>query len=89
MDEDISRELKGFLILLKTQCFNHTSLCTYSTQELADELNLSKSTVNRYLNEARQKKYIKWNKKEQKIRIIRKDILIETNGKENLPIIID
>jgi len=81
--EDISRELKGFLILLKTQCFNHTSLCAYSTQELADQLALSKTTINRYLNEAVDKKYIRWNKKEQKITILRKDLFIETNGKDN------
>lgn len=64
MELDLSREMKGFLILLKTQCFNHTSRCDYSTRDLALQLNIGKSTVDRYLNEASEKGYIKWNKKD-------------------------
>ena len=49
--EDISKELKGFLILLKCKCYNGSNTCGYSQAALADELNLSPSTISRRINE--------------------------------------
>lgn len=78
VNEQLSKQMKGFLILLKTQCINHTSICLYTTQELADQMNVSKATVNRYLTLAEKGGYISWRRKEHKIRILRQDLFIET-----------
>lgn len=78
IDENLTREMKGFLILLKTQCLNNSNICRYSTQQLADRLTISKPTVNRYLNEAENLGYLKWNKAKQKITLLHEDIFIIT-----------
>lgn len=76
--EPISRELKGFLILLKMRCVNNTNVCAYSTQQLAETLQCGKSTVNRYLTEAEEKGYIRWNKKKHEITLLKDDVFIIT-----------
>ena len=58
-NEPISRQLKGFLILLKCKCLNGTNTCQYTQSELAKELNISPSSVSRYLKQAEEKGYIK------------------------------
>ena len=60
--EDISKELKGFLILLKCKCYNGSNTTQYSQATLADELNLSPSTVSRKIKEGIAKGYIKKDK---------------------------
>lgn len=55
---DGSKELKGFLILLKLRCLNGTNICKFSIRELADTLTISKSTVDRYIKEAESLGYI-------------------------------
>lgn len=62
-DEPISRELKGFLILLKCKCLNGTNTTLYSQNRLAEELNLSTGTISKYINEAIDKGYVKKDKK--------------------------
>lgn len=62
-DEPISRELKGFLILLKCLCLNGTNTTLYSQNLLAEELNLSTGTISKYINEAIDKGYVKKDKK--------------------------
>lgn len=62
-DEPISRELKGFLILLKCLCLNGTNTTLYSQNRLAEELNLSTGTISKYINEAINKGYVKKDKK--------------------------
>lgn len=62
-DEPISRELKGFLILLKCLCLNGTNTTLYSQNRLAEELNLSTGTISKYINEAIDKGYVKKDKK--------------------------
>jgi len=58
-NEPISRQLKGFLVLLKCKCLNGTNTCKYIQSELAKELNISPSSVSRYLKQAEEKGYIK------------------------------
>ena len=55
----ISRQLKGFLILLKCKCLNGTNTYKYTQSALAKELNISKSSISRYLTQAEDKGYIK------------------------------
>ena len=55
----ISKQLKGFLILLKCKCLNGSNTCKYTQTELAEELNISRSTVSRYLEQAEKMGYIK------------------------------
>ena len=78
--EDISKELKGFLILLKCKCFNGSNTCGYNQSELADELNLSASTISRKINEGIAKGYIKKDKKG--IHLTREDIFKITKETE-------
>jgi hypothetical protein len=57
-DEPISRQLKGFLILLKCLCLNGTNTTKYSQNKLAEELGIGKSTISNYMKEAEEKGYI-------------------------------
>lgn len=57
--EPISRQLKGFLVLLKCKCLNGTNTCQYIQSELAQVLNISPSTISRYLKQAEDSGYIK------------------------------
>lgn len=57
--EPISRQLKGFLVLLKCKCLNATNTCQYTQSELAKELNISPSSISRYLKQAEDCGYIK------------------------------
>lgn len=77
--EPISYELKGFLVKLKICCFNYTNDCKYSVRELASEMGLGKSSVDKYLKLAESLGYIKW-KRGESIKMLRKDIFI--NGRE-------
>lgn len=79
-DEPISRELKGFLILLKCKCLNGTNTTLYSQNKLAEELGLSKGSISKYINEAIEKGYIKRNKKG--IHLLREDIFLITSESE-------
>lgn len=76
-DEPISRELKGFLILLKCKCLNGTNTTLYNQSQLAKELNLSNATISKYMKEAKEKGYVKKDKKG--IHLLREDIFIITS----------
>ena len=82
-DEPISRQLKGFLILLKCKCLNGTNTTLYSQNKLAKELEISKGTISNYMQEAIDKGYISKDKKG--IHLLRKDIFLKTET--SLPII--
>ena len=73
-DEPISRQLKGFLILLKCKCLNGTNTTLYSQGQLANELKMGKSTVSKYISEAIDKAYIIKDKKG--IHLLRDDIFL-------------
>ena len=74
LKEPIKRELVGFLVQLKLRCYNFTNLCQYSVRELAGTLVYSKSTVERYLQEAESLGYIKRDKKG--IRLLNSNLFI-------------
>ena len=82
-DEPISRQLKGFLILLKCKCLNGTNTTLYSQNKLAKELRISKGTISNYMQEAIDKGYISKDKKG--IHLLREDIFFKT--KTSFPII--
>ena len=76
-DEPISRQLKGFLILLKCLCLNGTNTTKYSQNQLAKELGIGKSTISNYMKQAEKKGYI--TKDEKGIHLIREDIFYSVN----------
>ena len=76
-DEPISRQLKGFLILLKCKCLSGTNTTLYSQNKLAKELGIGKSTISNYMKEAEEKGYI--TKDEKGIHLIREDIFYLVN----------
>ena len=76
-DEPISRQLKGFLILLKCLCLNGTNTTKYSQNKLAEELGIGKSTISNYMKQAEEKGYI--TKDEKGIHLIREDIFYLVN----------
>ena len=82
-DEPISRQLKGFLILLKCKCLNGTNTTLYSQNKLANELGISRGTISNYIQEAIDKGYISKDKKG--IHLLRKDIFLKTEA--SFPII--
>ena len=71
-DEPISKQLKGFLILLKCKCLNGTNTTKYSQNQLAEELGIGKSTISNYMKEAIANGYI--SKNENGIHLLREDI---------------
>ena len=75
-DEPISRQLKGFLILLKCKCLNGTNTTQYSQNKLAKELKLSVGAISNYINEAINNGYI--GKDEKGIHLLRTDIFLRT-----------
>ena len=75
-DEPISRQLKGFLILLKCKFLNGTNTTLYSQNKLANELGISRGTISNYMQEAIDKGYISKDKKG--IHLLRKDIFLKT-----------
>jgi len=76
-DEPISRQLKGFLILLKCKCLSGTNTTLYSQNKLAEELGIGKSTISNYMREAIDKGYI--SKDKNGIHLIREDIFYLIN----------
>ena len=74
--ENISSELKGFLILLKCKCLNGTNTSKFSQNKLAKELNLSTGCISKYMKLAIDNGYI--NKDEKGIHLLREDIFLLT-----------
>lgn len=78
LNEPISDELKGFLILLKSLCINYTNRCLYTApDELANwMIKLKTENTDRLLNEAEQAGYIKgeMEKGKQFITLTRNDL---------------
>ena len=78
--ENISNELKGFLILLKCKCLNGTNTTLYSQNQLAEELNISTGSISKYMKLAIDNGYIKKDKKG--IHLLREDIFKITKETE-------
>ena len=63
-DEPISKELKGFLILLKCKCLNGTNITLYSQNRLAEELGYPKAQYRNTLMKPKKKAMQKGTRKE-------------------------
>lgn len=75
-DEQISTQLKGFLVLLKCKCLNGTNTTLYSQNMLAEELGISTGSISNYLKEAEEKGFVKRDK--NGIHLLRDDIFLIT-----------
>ena len=51
LEENIPNKLKAFLILLKCICLNNTNYTGYNKSEISKKLNISRPTLNSYLNQ--------------------------------------
>lgn len=71
-NEPIKKELKGFLILLKSICLNCTNLISYTLDELSKKLKYSRRQISTYISELKKLGYLKAEKKG--ISIIREDL---------------
>ena len=71
-NEPIKKELKGFLILLKSICLNGTNLISYTLDELSKKLKYSRRQISTYISELKKLGYLKAEKKG--ISIIREDL---------------
>ncbi len=80
-DEPISRQLKGFLILMKCKCLNGTNTTKYSQNQLAKDLGIGKGTISNYMEEAEEKGYI--SKDKNGIHLIREDIFYKIPIKDS------
>lgn len=71
-DEPIKKELKGFLILLKSLALNGTNLILYTLNDLEKELKYSRRQISTYIKELKELGYLKAEKKG--ISIVRDDL---------------
>lgn len=62
-DEPIKKELKGFLILLKSLALNGTNLILYTLNDLEKELKYSRRQISTYIKELKELGYLKEEKK--------------------------
>lgn len=70
--EPIKKELKGFLILLKSLTLNGTNLILYTLDELANKLKYSRRQISTYIKELKKLGYLQAEKKG--ISIVRDDL---------------
>ena len=82
LDEDLTREEIGFLLLLKSICWNHKNYTEYYGENLEDVLVLGKSMIKKYLKTLEDKGFIKRDRKKKRITILRADLFIETEESE-------
>lgn len=59
LEENIPNKLKAFLILLKCICLNNTNYTGYNKSEICKKLNISRPTLDSYLNQCIDKELIK------------------------------
>lgn len=62
-NEPIKKELKGFLILLKSLTLNGTNLILYTLDELEKELKYSRRQISTYIKELKEFGYLQTEKK--------------------------
>lgn len=74
-EEPISRQLKGFLILLKCKCLNGTNTTKFSQNQLTKELGISAGAISQYMKDAIDNAYV--SKDEKGIHLLREDIFLK------------
>ena len=82
LEENITREQIGFLLLLKSLCYNHCSYTDYYGQDLQEMMVLKQSMIDNYLRALEAKQYIKRDKKKKRITILRDDLFLTTKESE-------
>lgn len=77
-EEPISRQLKGFLILLKCKCLNGTNTTKFSQNQLAKELGISAGAISQYMKDAIDNAYV--SKDDKGIHLLREDIFLKVKA---------
>lgn len=78
LEEDITREQMGFLLLLKSLCYSHCNYTDYYGRDLLDMMVLKQSMIDNYLRALEAKQYIKRDRKKKRITILRNDLFLKT-----------
>lgn len=78
LEEDITREQMGFLLLLKSLCYSHCNYTDYYGRDLEDMMILKQSMIDNYLRALETKQYIKRDRKKKRITILRNDLFLKT-----------
>ena len=78
LQEDMTREQMGFLLLLKSLCYSHCNYTDYYGRDLQDMTVLKQSMIDNYLRALEAKQYIKRDRKKKRITILRNDLFLKT-----------
>ena len=87
LEENITREQIGFLLLLKSLCYSHCNYTDYYGKDLQKIMTLKRSMIDNYLMVLEAKQYIKRDKKKKRITILRDDLFLTTKESEKEKII--
>ena len=83
LEENIkAREQIGFLLLLKSLCYNHCNYTDYYGKDLQKIMTLKRSMIDNYLRALEARQYIKRDKKKKRITILRDDLFLTTKESE-------
>ena len=82
LEEDITREQMGFLLLLKSLCYSHCNYTDYYGRDLQEMMVLKQSMIDNYLRALEAKQYIKRNRKKKRITILQDDLFLKTEESE-------
>ncbi len=82
LEENITREQIGFLLLLKSLCYSHCNYTDYYGKDLQEIMTLKRSMIDNYLRALEAKQYIKRDKKKKRITILRDDLFLTTKESE-------
>lgn len=78
LEEDITREQMGFLLLLKSLCYSHCNYTDYYGRDLQRKMVLKQSMIDNYLRALETKQYVKRDRKKKRITILRNDLFLKT-----------
>ena len=87
LEENITREQIGFLLLLKSLCYSHCNYTDYYGKDLQEIMTLKRSMIDNYLRVLEAKQYIKRDKKKKLITILRDDLFLTTKESDKEKII--
>lgn len=82
LEENITREQIGFLLLLKSLCYSHSNYTDYYGRNLQEMMVLKQSMIDNYLRTLEAKQYIKRDRKKKRITILRNDFFLTTKESE-------